>query len=70
MRLTADVIMNCFARINPCLERELDLRGLKIPAIENVGATQVTAFHLYPQLGDKTLSYERELGFFSPTKQN
>ena len=44
MRLTADVITNCFARINPCLERELDLRGLKIPAIENIGATQVGVY--------------------------
>ena len=40
MRLTADVLLNCHARINTCLERELDVRGLKIPAIENLGATQ------------------------------
>ncbi|CAN0467056.1 unnamed protein product, partial [Hapterophycus canaliculatus] len=28
------------ARINPCSERELDLRGYKIPMIENLGVTQ------------------------------
>lgn len=41
VRLTADVLLNCFGRINPCLERELDIRGLKIPTIENVGVAQV-----------------------------
>lgn len=40
VRLTVDVISNCFARINPVKERELDARGLKIPAIENLGVTQ------------------------------
>jgi U2 small nuclear ribonucleoprotein A' len=43
MRLTADIVLNCHARINPCQERELDLRGLKIPVIENVGVAQVRA---------------------------
>ena len=40
MRLTPDVLLNAFARVNPCNERELDLRGLKIPVIENLGTTQ------------------------------
>jgi len=40
VRLTADVLQNCFARINPCLDRELDIRGLKVPAIENIGVTK------------------------------
>ena len=40
VRLTADVILNSHARINPCSDRELDLRGLKIPVIENIGTTQ------------------------------
>ncbi|CAN0407658.1 unnamed protein product, partial [Ectocarpus sp. 12 AP-2014] len=40
MRLTADIIMHARASINPCDERELDLRGYKIPMIENLGVTQ------------------------------
>eukprot|EP00752_Nemacystus_decipiens_P007616 g6806.t1 len=40
MRLTADVIVHARASINPCDERELDLRGYKIPMIENLGVTQ------------------------------
>ncbi|KAF4555552.1 U2 small nuclear ribonucleoprotein A'-like protein [Elsinoe fawcettii] len=37
MRLTADLISQSPTYINPLKERELDLRGHKIPAIENLG---------------------------------
>ncbi|KAF2816191.1 L domain-like protein [Mytilinidion resinicola] len=40
MRLTVDVIHGSLSYINPLLERELDLRGHKIPAIENLGAAK------------------------------
>lgn len=40
MRLTADVIMRAQVSINPLRERELNLRGYKAPAIENLGVTQ------------------------------
>ncbi|KDO21470.1 hypothetical protein SPRG_12513 [Saprolegnia parasitica CBS 223.65] len=40
MRLTAEVILNARAHINPLRERELDLRGYKIPVIESLGATK------------------------------
>ena len=39
-RLTVDTIMKSPAFRNTLGERELDLRGLKIPRIENLGATQ------------------------------
>ena len=37
MRLTADLAQHCAQRINPLRERELDLRGYKLGAIENLG---------------------------------
>ncbi|KAF2492092.1 small nuclear ribonucleoprotein U2 [Lophium mytilinum] len=40
MRLTVDVIQGSLSYINPLLERELDLRGHKIPTIENLGAAK------------------------------
>ena len=40
MRLTAEVLGLAEQRPNPLGERELVLRGLSIPAIENLGATQ------------------------------
>jgi len=40
MRLTADLIQNSLSYINPLTERELDLRGHKIPAIENLGVAR------------------------------
>ncbi|CAI5743509.1 unnamed protein product [Hyaloperonospora brassicae] len=40
MRLTADVILRAQVSINPLRERELNLRGYKAPAIENLGITQ------------------------------
>lgn len=39
-RLTADLILRSESFINPVLERQLDLRGKMISAIENLGATQ------------------------------
>ncbi|KAJ4164931.1 hypothetical protein LMH87_006584 [Akanthomyces muscarius] len=38
MRLTADLIRDSLSYLNPLKERELDLRGHRIPAIENLGA--------------------------------
>lgn len=40
MRLTTDVISNSLSFINCLTERELDLRGNKISAIENMGAAR------------------------------
>lgn len=40
MRLTTDLINNSLSYINPVTERELDLRGHKISAIENLGAAR------------------------------
>uniref|UniRef100_U5EHD7 Probable U2 small nuclear ribonucleoprotein A' n=1 Tax=Corethrella appendiculata TaxID=1370023 RepID=U5EHD7_9DIPT len=39
VKLTPDLINQSFQCINPCNERELDLRGYKISQIENLGAT-------------------------------
>ena len=39
-RLSVDMIMKAPAFRNALKERELDLRGLKIPRIENLGVTQ------------------------------
>ncbi|KAL8732947.1 MAG: hypothetical protein Q9181_003753 [Wetmoreana brouardii] len=40
MRLTAELIQNSLSYLNPLKERELDLRGHKIPAIENLGVAK------------------------------
>mmetsp|Transcript_7165 Transcript_7165/g.9830 ORF Transcript_7165/g.9830 Transcript_7165/m.9830 type:complete len:224 (-) Transcript_7165:349-1020(-) len=40
MRLTAELVRNAPAYMNPLGERELNLRGFKIPLIENLGVTQ------------------------------
>ncbi|KAL2120926.1 hypothetical protein VTJ04DRAFT_4953 [Mycothermus thermophilus] len=37
MRLTPELIQNSLSYLNPLKERELDLRGHRIPAIENLG---------------------------------
>ncbi|KAJ0425666.1 leucine-rich repeat-domain-containing protein [Aspergillus carlsbadensis] len=37
MRLTVELIQNSLSYINPLKDRELDLRGHKIPAVENLG---------------------------------
>ncbi|KAI5712921.1 hypothetical protein M8J75_012360 [Diaphorina citri] len=39
VKLTADLIVQCMQYTNPVKDRELDLRGYKIPVIENMGAT-------------------------------
>lgn len=39
MKLTVDLIQGAAQYINPIRERELDLRGYKIPIVENLGAT-------------------------------
>lgn len=39
VKLTADLIVQCMQHTNPVKDRELDLRGYKIPVIENMGAT-------------------------------
>ncbi|KAG0168320.1 U2 small nuclear ribonucleoprotein A' [Apophysomyces sp. BC1034] len=40
MKLTTDLIAESFTHINALTDRELVLRDLKIPAIENLGATK------------------------------
>eukprot|EP00128_Syssomonas_multiformis_P006564 Colp12_sorted_trinity150504_noHs@30536 len=40
VKLTGDLILQSAHFFNPLKERELDLRGNKIPAIENLGVTQ------------------------------
>ncbi|KYQ89946.1 leucine-rich repeat-containing protein (LRR) [Tieghemostelium lacteum] len=40
MRLTAELILRSPESINPCSDRELNLRGKKISTIENLGATK------------------------------
>ncbi|KAM9976520.1 hypothetical protein ACTFIR_010361 [Dictyostelium discoideum] len=40
MRLTAELILKSPDYINPCKDRELNLRGNKISSIENLGATK------------------------------
>ncbi|KAI9368458.1 leucine-rich repeat-domain-containing protein [Aspergillus egyptiacus] len=40
MRLTVELIQNSLSYINPLKDRELDLRGHKIPAIENLGVAK------------------------------
>ncbi|XP_033108611.1 U2 small nuclear ribonucleoprotein A'-like [Anneissia japonica] len=39
VKLTPELIEQCAQYINPVRDRELDLRGYKIPVIENLGAT-------------------------------
>ncbi|KAL0279424.1 UNVERIFIED_CONTAM: hypothetical protein PYX00_000988 [Menopon gallinae] len=39
VKLTPDLIQKSMQYINPVKDRELDLRGFKIPVIENLGAT-------------------------------
>ncbi|KAL9596771.1 MAG: hypothetical protein Q9219_005596 [cf. Caloplaca sp. 3 TL-2023] len=40
MRLTVELIQNSLSYLNPLKERELDLRGHKIPAVENLGVAK------------------------------
>jgi len=41
MKLTPELIAQAPSKLNPLKQRELDLRGLKLPAIENLGVTKV-----------------------------
>jgi hypothetical protein len=41
VRLTADLILRSPQYFNAVREREIDLRGNKIAAVENLGATEV-----------------------------
>ena len=38
MRLTSELICDARAYYNPLRQREIDLRGLKIPVMENLGS--------------------------------
>jgi U2 small nuclear ribonucleoprotein A' len=40
MRMTSELLRTAPAYINPMKDRELNIRGFKIPAIENLGVTQ------------------------------
>jgi len=40
VRLTAETIENAYDFLNTCKQRELSLRGMQIPAIENLGVTR------------------------------
>ncbi|RXW22906.1 hypothetical protein EST38_g2950 [Candolleomyces aberdarensis] len=40
MKLTPELLAQATSQINPVKERQLDLRGYKIPAIENLGVTR------------------------------
>ncbi|MDI1486403.1 MAG: U2 snRNP complex subunit [Ramalina farinacea] len=40
MRLTAELIQNSLSYLNPLKDRELDLRGHRIPAVENLGVAK------------------------------
>ena len=46
-RMTADLIDQALSRMSPIDDRELDLRGQAIPAIENLGVTQVRERIIY-----------------------
>ncbi|PQE26293.1 U2 small nuclear ribonucleo A protein [Rutstroemia sp. NJR-2017a BBW] len=48
MRLTAELIQNSLSYLNPLKERELDLRGHKIPAVENLGVAGVSLPFFFP----------------------
>jgi len=39
VKLTPDLVLGAAQYLNPCRDRELDLRGYKIPLIENLGTT-------------------------------
>ncbi|PPQ92674.1 hypothetical protein CVT25_013981 [Psilocybe cyanescens] len=40
MKLTPELLAQASSQLNPLKERQLDLRGYKIPAIENLGVTR------------------------------
>ena len=57
-RMTADLIDRATSRMSPIDDRELDLRGQAIPAIENLGVTQVS-FYV-----ERTKALQRLASFF------
>ncbi|RAL63957.1 hypothetical protein DID88_003145 [Monilinia fructigena] len=52
MRLTADLIQSSLSYLNPLKERELDLRGHKIPAVENLGVAGPHDMQSISQIND------------------
>jgi hypothetical protein len=46
VRLSVETINDAYQYINAVKQRELSLRDLQIPAIENLGATKVKLFEL------------------------
>lgn len=46
VKLTPDLILEAMQYFNPAKERELSLRGNKIPTIENLGVTSVRCRNL------------------------
>lgn len=40
VRISVDVVNKAYQYINPCKQRELSLRNLQIPTIENLGVTK------------------------------
>ena len=51
VRLTAETIENAYDFLNTCKQRELSLRGMQIPAIENLGVTRVSDLKVYHEGG-------------------
>ena len=50
VKLSVELIQQAYQHINPVRDRELDLRGYKIPVIENLGATLVSTENLQTTL--------------------
>ncbi|KAL8771599.1 MAG: hypothetical protein Q9209_003042 [Squamulea sp. 1 TL-2023] len=83
MRLTAELIQSSLSYLNPLKERELDLRGHKIPTIENLGVakdqdaidftdndiTTISNFPLSPRLRTLLLARNR-VNSIQPTLAN
>jgi len=44
VRLTTELVSKAPSYINPVKDRELDLRGKRIPQIENLGVSKVGSF--------------------------
>merc|ERR1712025_1087775 len=64
MRLTLDLLQQAAQSLNPAQQRQLMLRGFKIPAIENLGGTN-DAYECL-DLSDNDLI---KLGNFPPLKR-
>ena len=57
MKITADLVTRAGQFLNPLMDRELDLRAYKIPAIENLGATKVRSAWQLQQTPRRTLPH-------------